>query len=61
MLALVKIIFHLSPFNNQSTNNFTVNDLSNLIAPTMNKMMESFKNFSTGIQQNPNVYFDQSQ
>ncbi len=46
------------PFNNQGSNNFTMNDLSNLIAPTVNKMMESFKNFSTEIQQNPNVYFD---
>jgi polyhydroxyalkanoate synthase len=45
--------------NNQNSNNFTINDLSNLIAPTMNKMMESFKNFQTGIQQNPNIYFDQ--
>ena len=43
--------------NNQN-NNFTMNDLSNLIAPTVNKMMESFKNFSTEIQQQPNVYFD---
>ena len=43
----------------QKNSNFTVNDLSNLIAPTINKMMESFKNFSSGIQQNPNVYFDQ--
>ena len=45
--------------NNQNSNNFTINDLSNLIAPTMTKMMESFKNFQTGIQQNPNIYFDQ--
>jgi len=45
--------------NNHNSNNFTINDLSNLIAPTMTKMMESFKNFQTGIQQNPNIYFDQ--
>ncbi|GBL17342.1 poly(3-hydroxyalkanoate) polymerase [Chloroflexota bacterium] len=50
--------FPTFPFNNQNSNNFTMSDLSNLIAPTMNKMMESFKNFSTEIQQNPNVYFD---
>jgi len=45
-------------FNNQGSKNFTINDLSNLIAPTITKMMESFKSFSTEIQQNPNIYFD---
>ena len=50
--------FPTFPFNNQNRNNFTMSDLSNLIAPTMNKMMESFKKFSPEIQQNPNVYFD---
>ncbi len=32
--------------------------VSNLIAPTVTKMMESFKNFQTEIQQHPNIYFD---
>lgn len=45
--------------NIPNTNNFTINDLSNLIAPTMTKMMESLKNFQVGIQQNPKTYFDQ--
>ena len=45
--------------NTKTNTNFTINDLSNLIAPTMTKMMESFKNFQTGIQQSPNTYFDQ--
>ena len=44
--------------NTQNSNNFTINDLSNLIAPTVTKMMESFKNFQTEIQQHPNIYFD---
>ncbi len=45
--------------NIPNTNNFTINDLSNLIAPTMTKMMESLKNFQIGVQQNPKTYFDQ--
>ena len=45
--------------NTKTNTNFTINDLSNLIAPTMMRIMESFKNFQTGIQQNPNTYFDQ--
>ena len=31
--------FPTFPFNNQNRNNFTMGDLSNLIAPTINKMM----------------------
>ncbi len=50
--------FPTFPINNQNSNNFTINDLSNLIAPTVTKMMESFKNFQTEIQQHPNIYFD---
>jgi polyhydroxyalkanoate synthase subunit PhaC len=50
--------FPTFPVNNQNSNNFTINDLSNLIAPTVTKMMESFKNFQTEIQQHPNIYFD---
>ncbi len=37
-----------SPFgtlNNSNGSNFTAYDLSNLVAPTVNTMMETFKNF----------------
>ena len=34
-------------FKNKNDNNFSIGDLYNLIAPTMNKILESFKNFST--------------
>jgi polyhydroxyalkanoate synthase len=44
-------------FNNQGSN-FTANDLSNLIAPTVTKILNSFQHFQTEIQQKPNIYFD---
>ena len=50
-----------SPFgnlNNSNGSNFTAYDLSNLVAPTVNTMMETFKNFSIEINQSPKVYFD---
>ena len=44
--------------NNSSKKEFSTIDLLNSIAPTTNKILESFQKFSSEVGKNPNIYFD---
>ena len=44
--------------NNSSKKEFSTIELLNSIAPTTNKILESFQKFSSEVGKNPNIYFD---